>query len=300
MTEPAPLPLPVPLALARALPLPSTLTPSKISAFTSCALAFRYSVVEQLPELPSLPAFRGTLVHRALQHFLTYTDAGSRDRAAAQASLLSSFELMRDDSELEALALDEAARAKLLAEATVLLDHYFELEDPNEVCPAGLELDMRVEIDGLTLRGIIDRLDVLPDGSFAVVDYKTGRAPRAEQAKSRLSGVQLYALLCEEILGRRPSVVRLLYLRDRVVVSAEPTDQTMRGVRQRARGVWQAIERACSRGDFRPNPSALCSWCAYQSLCPAFGGAVPDIAASELVEAAGRRAIAGGVRALVS
>ena len=129
-----------------------------------------------------------------------------------------------------------------------------------------------MEVDGLTLRGIIDRLDVLPDGRFAIVDYKTGRAPRAEQAKSRLSGVQLYAFLCEEILGQRPAAVRLLYLKDRVVVSSEPSDMSMRGVRQRAGAVWKAIERACEHSDFRPSPSALCGWCSFQQYCPAFGG----------------------------
>jgi putative RecB family exonuclease len=267
-------------AIAHALALPSTLTPSKISAFTSCALAFRYSVVERRPELPSIPAVRGTLLHRALQHLFTYVDQGHRSRAAAGESLAIAFAEMESDPEFLLLGLTTEGHERMRHEAEVLLDRYFELENPDEVRAAGLELDMRVEVDGLAMRGIIDRLDVLDDGTFGVVDYKTGRAPRPDQAKSRLSGVQLYAMLCEEVLGRRPSVVRLLYLRDRVVVSAEPTDQAMRGVRQRVRAVWQAIERACDRGDFRPNPSGLCKWCAFQHLCPAVGGH-PDAPAPE-------------------
>lgn len=255
------------------LPLPTTLTPSKISAFTSCPLAFRFSVLERLPEPPSLPAVRGTLVHRALQLLFTYVDGGSRTRVRAEEALQDAFaDLMARDSDLAGLQLTPEGSDVLMRQAGVLLDRYFEIEDPNSVRPAGLELDMQVSVDGLNLRGIIDRLDVLADGRFAVVDYKTGRAPRAEQAKSRLSGVQLYAFLCEEILGQRPAAVRLLYLRDRVVVSAEPSDMSMRGVRQRAAAVWKAIERACEHSDFRPSPSALCNWCAFQAYCPAFGG----------------------------
>lgn len=267
MSSTATTPLPVPLEL------PATLTPSKISAFTSCPLAFRFSVLERLPEPPSLPAVRGTLVHRALQELFTYAKEGERDRARAGQALSDAFAAMKEsDADLEALGLGDEAEQTLLRQAGVLLDRYFEIEDPNTVRPVGLELDMQVEVDGLRLRGIIDRLDVLPDGRFAVVDYKTGRAPRAEQAKSRLSGVQLYALLCEEILGVRPAAVRLLYLKERIVVSAEPTDMSMRGVRQRAGAVWKAIERACEHRDFRPSPSGLCSWCAFQSHCPVFGG----------------------------
>jgi putative RecB family exonuclease len=96
----------------------------------------------------------------------------------------------------------------------------------------------------------------------------------------------MYALMCEAERKVRPAVVRLLYLRDRIVVSATPTDQTMRGTRQRALGVWSAIERACREDDFRPNPSSLCRFCAFQAYCPCFGGdpalAAPALAAPAL------------------
>ncbi len=55
----------------------------------------------------------------------------------------------------------------------------------------------------------------------------------------------------------------------------------MRGTRQRALGVWSAIERACKEDDFRPNPSSLCRFCAFQDYCPAFGGD-PSLAAAAL------------------
>ena len=264
-----------------ALPLPSTLSPSKITAFTNCPLAFRFSVVEHLPEPPSPPALKGTLVHRALEVLFTEYPPGSRSRDAAQKALDAAWRELQDGDELDGLRLDEAETIAFLVAARVLVDRYLELEDPDGVRAIGLELNLSTEIDGITVRGIIDRLDELDDGSLAVVDYKTGRAPRTEQSKSRLSGVQMYALMCEAELGRRPSVIRLLYLRDRIVISAAPTDQAMRGTRQRALGVWSAIERACKEDDFRPNPSSLCRFCAFQAYCPSFGGD-PSLAAPAL------------------
>jgi putative RecB family exonuclease len=261
---------PVPATVAAPLELPRTLTPSKIAAFTNCPLAFRFSVIDRLPEPASVPAVRGTLVHRALQLLFTYLPEGARDRGAAGEALRDAQrELEATDPDYAALELDAEGCERLGQQAGALLDRYFEIEDPNAVRPIALELDLECEVEGVHLRGIIDRLDLLPDGRLAVVDYKTGRAPRADQARSRLAGVQLYALLCEAILGRRPAAVRLLYLRDRVVVSAEPTDTSMRSVRQRAGAVWQAIERACALDDFRPSPSPLCGWCAFRQRCPA-------------------------------
>jgi len=261
------------------LPLPTTLTPSKISSFTSCALSFRFSVIDRLPEPPSPQAVKGTLVHRALELFISEFERGHRGRAEAETALGRAWEELSSQPEVCELGLGDRERAAFLGDASVLVDHYFELEDPNSVSAAGVELDLHAEVDGITLRGVIDRLDRMPDGGLAVVDYKTGRAPRLEQARSRLSALQLYARLCEAVLGERPSVVRLMYLRDRVVVSAAATDQSLRGVELRARAVWTAIERACERSDFRPNPSMLCRWCSFQQYCPAFGGS-PELAST--------------------
>jgi putative RecB family exonuclease len=36
--------------------------------------------------------------------------------------------------------------------------------------------------------------------------------------------------------------------------------------------VWEAIERACATGEFRPRPSARCATCGFQEWCPSFGG----------------------------
>ena len=166
------------------------------------------------------------------------------------------------------LALEDSERAALLAESHRLLERYFDIEDPSAVRPVGIELDLRAQLGGLEIRGIIDRLDRLEDGSFVLVDYKTGRSPSPDRSRGRLVGVQFYAMLCESVLGVRPHEVRLIYLGDQVVIVEEPTDQSMRGIRQRASAVWSAIERACESGDFRPNPSPLCRFCAFRPSCP--------------------------------
>lgn len=265
------------------LEIPRTLSPSKITAFTNCPLAFRFSVVERLPEPPTAAAVKGTLVHRALELLFSDQPCGQRTKAAAHSSLGRAWEELREHEEFEGLGLDSVAQVSFLSDAGELIERYFELEDPNAVHAIGLELELSSNLEGVVVRGIIDRLDELEDGSLVVVDYKTGRAPSIEQSKSRMGGVQMYALMCEAELGRRPAVVRLIYLRDRVVISASPTDQAMRGTRQRALGVWSAIERACQQQDFRPNPSGLCRYCAFQGYCPAFGGD-PERAAVELAQ----------------
>jgi putative RecB family exonuclease len=261
-----------------ALPVPSSLSPSKVSSFKDCALAFRFSVIDRLPEPPSPPALKGTLVHRALQGLFWDHPQGDRTTDAARRALLSAWDELQADPEYRGLELSDQESESFLADAEKLVSGYFRLEDPNAVRTVGVELGLEADVGGLLLRGIIDRLDVTPDGDFIVVDYKTGRVPSESHEQNRMGGVQFYALLCEQILGRRPVSVRLLYLREPVAITADPSDQALRGLRQRTAAVWSAIERACASEDFRPKPSRLCDWCGFQALCPAFGGN-PDLAA---------------------
>jgi putative RecB family exonuclease len=253
-----------------ALAVPRTLSPSKASAFTDCPLAFRFSIIDRLPEPPSPAAVKGTLVHAALERLFWDHVAGQRTMDAGLSSLAAAWEAIQDDPEFVGLELDAEGAAAFLADAEVLVRNYFRIEDPNEVRTVGVEMGIETSIGGMTLRGIIDRLDVTDDGELVVIDYKTGRAPSAQFERSRLNGVHTYALLCAQVLGRLPSHVKLLYLRDPLAIVATPTEQSVRGHRTRTAAVWTAIERSCEREDFRPRPSGLCRFCNFQELCPAY------------------------------
>jgi putative RecB family exonuclease len=253
-----------------ALDLPRTLSPSKVVAFTNCPLAFRYSQIERRPEPPSPHAVKGTLVHTALEGLFWNHAAGRRSPEAAQAELGRAWKALQDDEEYRDLALDPVEADAFLADARTLVDNYFLLEDPDAARAVGIELGVETVVDGMRLRGIIDRLDVTPEGGLIVVDYKTGRAPSERYERGSMGGVQTYALLCESLLGRAPDEVRLLYLRQPIAISSAASEQTIRGQRRRAVAVWSAIERACDAEDFRPHVSPLCNHCHFKTDCPAF------------------------------
>jgi len=259
-----------------AFELPSSLSPSKVSSFTDCALAFRFSAIERLPEPPSAPATKGTLVHAALERLFSHP-SHERTLPTALTALDEAFEALRDDPEYADLGLAPADETAFLDEAEQLVRRYFQIENPQAINPVGLELKLEVQLDTLHLRGIIDRLEIDDRGEFVVTDYKTGRVPNETQERSRLGGVHFYAFLLEQILGKRPARVQLLYLTEPVMITTIPTEQSVRALERKVRAVWSAIERACERENFKPKPSRLCDWCSFQALCPAFGGNPADL-----------------------
>lgn len=275
-----------------ALPLPTSLSPSKVSTFKDCALAFRFSAIDKLPEPPSVPAVKGTTVHRALE-LLFAAEPADRTPELAQECLSEALLEMRSVEEYLGLELDQAAEEAFARDASAMVERYFTLEDPRTITPVGLEMMLEADVGGVLVRGIIDRLEEDADGQLVVTDYKTGRTPSVQQEQSRLGGVHFYAFLCQQVLGRIPARIQLVYLGgEPQIITTTPSEQSVRGMQKKIGAIWAAVERACAQDDFRPKQSALCNWCAFQAYCPAFGGD-PDEARAIGLALAEQRALAG-------
>jgi putative RecB family exonuclease len=256
---------------------PWSLSPSSCSSFKECPLAFRFSYLERLPEPPAPWTTKGTLVHRALELLLDRPpderspDAGLADLARARIELA-------PHPDFADLDLTDEEWVKFDTDAETLVQKYFQLEDPRTVRPIGLELKLEANLGPTRLRGIIDRLELDENGEFVVTDYKTGSVPSEFWEAKSLSGVHMYALLCERMLGRRPARVQLFYLSKPEAIIATPTDQSIKGVERRTTAMYQAISQACERDDFRARPGRLCDFCTFKPYCPAHGGNPLDAA----------------------
>lgn len=256
--------------------LPSALSPSKVASFTHCGLAFKFSSIDRIYEPPSIHTTKGTIVHRCLERLYYDFDPGHRSPEVA----LTQIPLVRaeyaEHPEYVELAMDAENERLFWEDVEVLVRNIFRLEDPNDVKVLGTELRLEADLGGVVVRGVIDRLELAPDGALVVTDYKTGAAPKIQYEAKRLAGVHFYAAMCEATIGRRPDRIQLLHLREPEAIITVPTDQSVRGLKLRANAVWKAIQSACERDNFAPQQGPLCNWCAFQQWCPAFGGNPAD------------------------
>ena len=260
-------------------PVPTSLSPSRVEAFTSCPMAFRFASIERLPEAPSPHTTKGSLVHRVLELLFT-GPSDSRTLDTARTCFAQAVDEYAVDPEFTLLHLDDQQQQAFVDDAWSLVEAYFGMEDPTTIREIGLELRLEAQVGDLALRGIIDRLELDSDGGLVVTDYKTGKAPGLKYEQGRLAGVHFYSFLCEEVLGTRPSAIRLMYLRTGETITALPSAQSVKFITTRTTAVWKAVERACTTGNFLPRQGPLCNSCSFQQWCPAFGGN-PDLAAVE-------------------
>jgi putative RecB family exonuclease len=259
-------------------PVLGSLSPSRAADFKSCPLLYRFRCVDRLPEAPSLAATRGTMVHAVLEALFDLP-AAERTLDAARNLLPAAWQRVRSEEpavdELFAGDGDGDQFAEWMASAAMLIGNYFALEDPSRLEPESREELIEVVVDGLRLRGYVDRLDVTPAGDIRVVDYKTGSTPREAFEAKALFQMKFYALVLWRTRGVVPRQLRLMYLSDTDTLSYAPEADELMRFERTVLAIWAAIQRAMATGDFRPNPSRLCDWCDHKALCPAWGGTPP-------------------------
>jgi DNA helicase II / ATP-dependent DNA helicase PcrA len=130
--------------------------------------------------------------------------------------------------------------------------------------PLFAERPFLLYLGGFAVAGRIDAIFGAPEGPWEVVDYKTGRRPPEEDL---LSGLQLdlYALACTEVWGKRPDELTLTYFY--LATGEEVTRQAGDTEETRDRAV--AALRGIADREFEPIPGEQCRWCDFLPFCEA-------------------------------
>lgn len=270
------------------LTLKATLSPSRISDFTSCPLKFRYRNIDRLPERPGIEALRGTVVHKVLEDLF---DRPREDRTVefAIGDLRRAFELVLAEEPDVRFAIDaslpwpdgdgvaapEAVEAFLSA-LPVFIERYFVIEQPTAFDPTHRERYVRSQVDDdLWLHGFVDRIDVAPSGEVRIVDYKTGRMPGAAFQDKALFQLKCYAWLWQQEHDTSVRRLMMLYLGSGERLVRDPSAGDIEQAKQTVRSVWAEMKRANEGADWQAKPSKLCDWCSFQTRCPAKSNHVP-------------------------
>lgn len=246
--------------------LPSALSPSSIATYEQCPKRFECSRIDRLPDPSGPDAVLGTFVHGVLEDVLGLPP-GDRGLEAARGIATRRRQALAHDPEYVALGLgDEAARA-WRRRAWAAVTGYFSLEDPRFVAVASREEHVHVDLAGVAVRGIVDRIDRDARGT-AVVDYKTGKVPAPRYRAKAFSQLELYAAVLAA-LGRPVREARLLYVSYGEVLEVGVGLAAVERAVERVVRVDASIREDFAASSFSPRPGPLCGWCAYRSICPA-------------------------------
>ncbi|WP_420618432.1 RecB family exonuclease [Candidatus Poriferisocius sp.] len=245
--------------------VPKHLSPSSASSYRECARRWKFRYVDRLPDPPGEPAVTGTFAHMVLEKLMQEpVENRTVDRAKELAREL--WPKLENSRDYQGLDLDDEASLKFRWNGWKAIEGLWDLEDPREVTVASTEQDVRVEINGVPFRGIIDRVDQTDDG-LVVTDYKSGKAPSERFSTNYATQMLLYAAALTELEGRKPAKAQLLYLGQKAV-EVEVTDENLTEAVDELRTTWLAIMESCISQEFEASAGPLCGWCPFVAQCP--------------------------------
>ena len=191
-----------------------SLSASDLDLYLTCPLKYKFRRVFGIPQEPTINQRFGILIHSVLERF--HKDSGEDEPGAdGLAGLMDLFEagwrrsgFGSSDDELQ--FRDRAREAMRL---------YWEREREAEGEPVWLERKFDIRIGPHQVRGRVDRVDRLPDGSYELIDYKTGERRSEEQLENDLQ-LALYRLAAREAWDLEAGTGSYYYVLDADKVAA--------------------------------------------------------------------------------
>ncbi|MGE3274744.1 MAG: PD-(D/E)XK nuclease family protein [Vicinamibacterales bacterium] len=266
---------------------------SRLERYLDCPFRFFASEVLRLEEEPEdedtrTPLERGRFLHELFERFFhAWQDAGhGRITASLLPEARALFERLADEA-LATLPPSEAAleRVRLIGSAISpgIAHRVFSMEAdrPETIVERLLEFPLEgrftfTAADGRTrdvpLRAKADRIDLLANGTFRVIDYKSRKTPDLKQALQ----LPIYSVCAHDRLqgrgGRAWAIGEAMYVSfegSRAVVPLGSRNRALGELLAEAEDRTLATLDAIGAGHFPPAPArkSLCGPCPYQAVC---------------------------------
>jgi DNA helicase-2/ATP-dependent DNA helicase PcrA len=233
------------------------LSASDIETYRLCPLKYKFSRVLRIPEEPTISQRFGLVVHQVLERFHTTDETPS-------ASLGHMMELFEAAWRRQGFS-NRTAELELRAKARSALRAYWERDRQRTSEPLWFERSFSFVLGRHLVRGRIDRVDRHPDGSFELIDYKTG-VPKTQRELQDDIQLSLYQMGARDAWGVQTSAQSYYYVLDNEKVFVEHSDTELERVKQAVKDIAESIQNQ----RFEPKPShELCSVCDFRLICPA-------------------------------
>ena len=251
---------------------PEYLSPSSIRTFLDCPQKFKISRFDGIKEPPAWPLHLGSFTHEVLEELYKLPPD---ERTTESLKALAARMWTENEWESKVLALEEPKGdiRQFKVEAFTNMTNLWHLEDPAETELDEMELEVDVEVDGVRMRGFIDRLVITDDQSAIISDYKTGKIPNPKFKSEDEKYFQLlaYALMLEALDGIPTESVELLYLTQKERHRLEVTPAKLAIATGTIVETKELLDQSCATEQFETKVSKLCDWCHYKKIgvCPA-------------------------------
>jgi DNA helicase-2/ATP-dependent DNA helicase PcrA len=235
------------------------LSASDIDTYRLCPLKYKFARVFRIPQEPTIHQRFGIVMHQVLERY------HQSARPAGSNGSLDELRELFDASWRRAGFGDTDDERQFRARAVEALERYWHADRESDAEPVWFERSFAFRLGPHLLRGRVDRVDRRPDGSYELIDYKTGKAKTEADLREDVQ-LSLYQMGARESWRLETSAQSYLYVLTGEKVPVEHSEEEL----DRVRGTVGEIANGILAQDFEPTPSyEICSFCDYRIICPA-------------------------------
>ncbi|MCL6471620.1 MAG: PD-(D/E)XK nuclease family protein [Firmicutes bacterium] len=229
---------------------------SAISTYQKCPLSYKFAYIDRLPTKPSHYLSFGSSIHSALEFFYNVETA----EPCSLERLLEELDNVWESEGYE----DEAHERQYKEKGRAILTQFYNENVLTFAIPIAVEKRFALDMEGITLSGVIDRIDRLSNGGIEIIDYKTNdKLPPKTKMNTDLQ-LPIYHMAVEELYGVAPQKVTLYFLVPNQKMSTRKTKTDV----AKARDTILKVSEDIRAQKFDPFKNPLCPWCDYIEFCP--------------------------------
>ena len=243
---------------------------SKMGLYRECPLKYKFRYILKIPEKPKYFFTFGTILHSVMEYLYSAPQFPPLD------DTLKFFEQKWIAQTWQEKGYQSAEKEQEgFLEGQEIIKKYYQKHFAEGLHPLSTEMKIYADIDGLTVMGIVDRIDYLGNGKIAILDYKTGKTLKREPDQ---------LMFYQKLLENTPKLLPLVQARDIQIqrISIEKmlfyhlptlTEDSFKPVSVTElntfwKGALKTAENILAQ-KFEPTPSEqACKWCDYRGSCP--------------------------------
>jgi len=266
---------------ARPYILPKAFSFSQIKSYQTCPYQYKLAHIIKIPTKSNAHFSFGTSIHTTFQKFY---ERMQELNIKKQASLFDAETSELQDINIQVPSLqelldiykqnfipdwykDKFQKENYFKKGKEILTLFYQSQEGNWRVPISLESAFKIRIGDYTLRGRIDRIDQLPNGSLEIIDYKTGESKDKLTAEDK-EQLLIYQIAAESLPQYRNlgTVEKLTfyYVNDNVQMSFVGKDKELEKLTEKLRETIAQIHS----GNFAATPNPfVCDHCDFKDIC---------------------------------